>query len=150
MKNDQHGIKRAGTDDAEALAGLAIQMWTDHDPKDLEAEFRKLAKNEEAACFIKCVDEKPVAFAQVQLRHDYVEGTESSPVGYLEGIFVSEGYRKHGYAAQLLSECEKWAKEKGCREFASDCELDNEDSLKFHMALGFEEANRIICFRKDL
>ena len=35
-------------------------------------------------------------------------------------------------------------------EFAGDCELINEDSLKFHMALGFEEANRIICFRKDI
>ena len=125
-------------------------MRTDNDSKDLEAEFRKLVINDEAACFIKYVDDKPIAFAQCQLRHDYVEGTESSPVGYLEGIFVSEGYRKKGYAAELLSECEKWAKEKGCTEFASDCELDNEDSLKFHMSLGFEEANRIICFRKKL
>jgi len=68
---------------------------------------------------------------------------------YLEGIFVSEGYRKQGFAAELLSECEKWAKEKGCMEFASDCELGNEDSVKFHMSLGFEEVNRIICFKKD-
>ena len=143
-------IKRAKTEDAEALADLAKQLWTDHNPEDLEAEFRALAMNDEAACFITCVDEKPIAFAQCQLRHDYVEGTESSPVGYLEGIFVSEGYRKKGYAAELLSECENWAKEKGCTEFASDCELDNADSLRFHMALGFEEANRIICFRKDL
>ena len=36
----------------------------------------------------------------------------------------------------------------GCREFASDCELDNADSFKFHMAVGFEEANRVICFKK--
>ena len=143
-------IKRAKAEDAGILAELAIRMWTDHDPADMAKEFRELVKNEEAACFIKYVDGKPVAFAQCQLRHDYVEGTESSPVGYLEGIFVSEGYRKKGYAAQLLSECEKWAKEKGCREFASDCELDNADSLGFHMALGFEEANRIICFRKGL
>lgn len=143
-------IKRAKAEDAGILADLAIQMWTDHDPEDMAKEFRELVKNEEAACFIKYMDNKPVAFAQCQLRHDYVEGTESSPVGYLEGIFVSEGYRKKGYAAQLLAACEKWAKEKGCREFASDCELDNADSLGFHMALGFEEANRIICFRKDL
>ena len=113
-------------------------------------EFRELLKNEEAVCFIKLVDDKPIGFAQCQLRHDYVEGTESFPVGYLEGIFVAEEKRKHGYAAELLMECEKWAKEKGCSEFASDCELDNEDSLKFHKALGFEEANRIICFRKDI
>ena len=63
----------------------------------------------------KYAEDKPIAFAQCQLRHDYVEGTESSPVGYLEGIFVSEGYRKKGCAAELLSECERWAKEKGCR-----------------------------------
>ena len=39
---------------------------------------------------------------------------------------------------------------KGCSEFASDCELDNEESLQLHRALGFEEANRIICFKKGL
>ena len=35
-------------------------------------------------------------------------------------------------------------------EFASNCELGNEDSRKFHMSLGFEETNRIICFRKEI
>ncbi len=143
-------IKRAKTEDAEALAGLAIQMWTEHIPEDLAEEFRRLVTNDDAVCFIKWLDDKPIAFAQCQLRRDYVEGTDSSPVGYLEGIFVSEGYRKQGFAAELLSECEKWAKEKGCSEFASDCELDNIESFRFHMALGFEEANRIICFRKKM
>lgn len=50
----------------------------------------------------------------------------------------------------LSSRCETWAKEKHCSEFASDCELDNADSLKFHLAVGFREANRIICFQKKL
>lgn len=143
-------IRKAGTEDAGVLAGLAIQMWPDHTREELEEEFRKLLTSDEAACFIKYADGLPIAFAQCQLRHDYVEGTESSPVGYLEGIFVSEGYRRKGFAAALLSECEKWALEKGCTEFASDCELDNTESLRFHLSLGFEEANRIICFRKDL
>ena len=150
MKSDKYMIKRARIEDAEALAGLAIQMWTDQVLEDLTEEFRQLVMNDDAVCFIKYVDDKPIAFAQCQLRHDYVEGTKSSPVGYLEGIYVSEGYRKKGYAAELLSECEKWAKKKGCSEFTSDCELDNADSSRFHMALGFEEANRIICFRKDI
>ena len=143
-------IKKARVEDADTLAGLAIQMWKDNEPEELAEEFRKLVNNEEAACFIKYAIDQPIAFAQCQLRHDYVEGTDSSPVGYLEGIFVAEGYRKKGYATELLSECQKWAKEKGCTEFASDCELDNEESLKFHMSMGFEEANRIICFRKGL
>ena len=150
MKSGKSMILRAGIEDAEVLADLAIQMWTDHDLQELAKEFRRLASNDEAVCFIKYADGKPIGFSQCQLRHDYVEGTESSPVGYLEGIFVSDGYRKKGCAAELLSECEKWAKEKGCTEFASDCELGNADSVRFHMSLGFEEVNRIICFRKDL
>lgn len=150
MKSDKNMIKRASIEDAEVLADLAIQMWTDHVLEDLTEDFRHLVMHNDAVCYIKHVDDKPFAFAQCQLRCDYVEGTESSPVGYLEGIFVSEEYRKHGYAAELLSECEEWAKEKGCTEFASDCELGNADSVKFHMSLGFEEANRIICFRKGL
>ena len=143
-------IKKAQAADAEILAGLAIQMWENHDPAELAEEFRDLAEKEDAACFIRYADDRPVAFAQCQLRYDYVEGTDSSPVGYLEGIFVSEEYRKNGFAAELLEECEKWAKDKGCTEFASDCELGNESSLKFHLSVGFEEANRLICFRKEL
>ena len=143
-------IKRAGVKEAEILAGLAVQMWTDHTLAAVADEFRKITEQEDAVCFIKYVDDKPVAFAQSQLRYDYVEGTESSPVGYLEGTFVAEKYRKRGYAAELLAECETWAKEKGCTEFAGDCELVNEGSLQFHRALGFEETNRIICFRKDI
>ena len=149
-KSDMDRIKRAGTEDAQVLADLATQMWTDHAPEDLTEEFRRIVMKDEAACFIHYVDDKPIAFAQCQLRHDYVEGTESSPVGYLEGIFVSEGYRRKSHASRLLSACEKRAKEKGCSEFASDCELDNTNSFRFHLALGFEEANRIICFRKKL
>lgn len=50
----------------------------------------------------------------------------------------------------LLMACQNWAKEQGCVEFASDCELTNEESLRFHLNMGFEEANRIICFTKKL
>ncbi len=143
-------IKRTEKEDAAILARLAVQMWPEHDPEELRKEFRELIRNKDAACFLKYADDRPVAFAQCQLRHDYVEGTDTSPVGYLEGIFVEEGHRKKGNAAELLVDCEKWAKEKGCAEFASDCELGNVGSLRFHLAMGFEETNRIICFKKEL
>jgi aminoglycoside 6'-N-acetyltransferase I len=68
----------------------------------------------------------------------------------LEGIFVAEDYRRQGIARALLRACENWSKEQGCTEFASDCELTNTESLLFHLKLGFLEANRIICFTKEL
>ncbi len=143
-------IKTGDQKDIPLLAELAILMWEDHSIRELEKELAEIMAKEDACFFIKYEQDFPIGFAQCQLRHDYVEGTDSSPVGYLEGIFVREDFRRRGYAGELLRECEKWAKEKGCREFASDCELVNEDSRRFHMALGFCEANRIICFTKEL
>ncbi len=143
-------IRKATQNDVRILAELAINMWSNHTLAELQSDFSGIVENENAACFIKYVDNMPVGFAQCQLRYDYVEGTNSSPVGYLEGVFVSPEHQQKGYAKELLPECERWAKEMGCVEFASDCELDNINSLNFHTAVGFEIANRIICFRKDL
>jgi len=143
-------IRQAAKEDAFELARLAIQMWEDNEVEELAEHFERLLTDEEAACFMKYEDGKAVGFAQCQLRHDYVEGTETSPVGYLEGILVEEAFRHKGCAKELLAECEKWAKSKGCTEFASDCELENEESLRFHMAMQFEEANRVICFKKNI
>ena len=143
-------IQRATEHDTEVLAGLALLLWDNHDVTELREEFAELLKSEEAACFLACESGVPVGFAQCQLRHDYVEGTQTSPVGYLEGIFVRPEFRHRGLAKQLLGACESWAKEKGCMEFASDCELGNDASLNFHLSVGFAEANRIVCFTKTL
>ena len=143
-------INRAEISHAAAVAKLALLLWPEHTLEELTGEFEELISQDEAACFLAYAGDTAVGFAQCQLRHDYVEGTDSSPVGYLEGIFVREDYRHQGYAKKLLSACEAWAREQGCTEFASDCELTNTDSLKFHLSVGFEEVNRIICFTRKL
>lgn len=143
-------IRKAEMKDLDRVVCLANMMWTDASAEELKEEFVENLKNGTAQFFLKYEHEEAVGFAQCQLRNDYVEGTETSPVGYLEGIFVKEGFRNKGYAKELLSECEAWAKEKGCLEFASDCELDNKGSFCFHKAMGFTEANRIICFTKRI
>lgn len=143
-------IRKANIKDAAILGDLASRLWPHHTSAEMEAELAALLIKEDVAAFL-CFEEKAaVGFAQCGLRHDYVEGTNSSPVGYLEGIYVTEGCRGRGYAAMLLRACEAWAKEKGCREFASDCELGNAQSLAFHLKTGFVEAGRIICFTKQL
>ena len=143
-------IRNALLSDAATVAALAQQLWPHHEAAQLQEEFEPLLEDANAAVFLAFSDDMPVGFAQCQLRHDYVEGTASSPVGYLEGIFVAPAYQKQGIARALLASCEKWAKEQGCVEFASDCELSNTHSLRFHLSMGFEEANRIICFTKKL
>lgn len=143
-------IIRAEESHCASMAALAVRMWRGSTPDELTADFRQLVAKEDAAVFLLREDGQNVGFAQCQLRRDYVEGTDSSPVGYLEGIYIDEAYRRRGCARELLTVCEQWARDKGCTEFASDCELDNTDSLAFHLSVGFEEANRVICFVKRL
>lgn len=142
-------IRKAAPTDSITLAILASRMW-EHDPAELAPEFAELTASPKAACFLALDSDKAVGFAQCQLRHDYVEGCETSPVGFLEGVYVEDGYRRSGVARALLTACEDWARSVGCTEFASDCELDNHDSLAWHLKAGFEEVNRTIWFAKKL
>lgn len=142
-------IVEAEVKDAPEVARLSLLLWPEHDKEEMEQEFRELIKKDDAAVFL-AQEGETVGFAQCQLRRDYVEGAESSPVGYLEGIFVTESCRNRGYARALLAACQDWARARGCTEFASDCELTNSESFAFHLRMGFLEANRIICFTKRL
>lgn len=143
-------VREAGKQDLDVLANLAVQMWDENSVSELIAEFSEMISKGKSQFFLKYENDIPIGFAQCQLRYDYVEGTKTSPVGYLEGIYIKDGYRRKGYAKELLTECESRARSNGCREFASDCEIDNTASLHFHKAMNFTEANRIICFTKTL
>ena len=142
-------IRKATTDDFAQVAVMMTELWPDNAAEEMLEELY-LLDEEGSVFFLAEENHVPVGFAQCQLRHDYVEGAEHSPVGYLEGIYVRADFRKQGLAKELLVACEQWARELGCLEFASDCELDNTDSMNFHLNCGFEEANRIISFTKKL
>ena len=143
-------IRRANVDDVRAVAWLACLLWPHHTLLEMEEEMEGFLNDSDSAIFLAVEDGAAVGFAQAALRHDYVEGADHSPCGYLEGIYVIEAYRSRGFAAQLLNACENWAREQNCFQFASDCEISNNASLIFHLKCGFCEANRIVCFIKEL
>lgn len=90
-------IKKATVEDGEVLAGLAQLLWDGHDLKELTADFVKQLNDKGSACFLAYEAEAPAGFAQCQLRRDYVEGTASTPVGYLEGILVRPEFRRRAW-----------------------------------------------------
>lgn len=79
--------------DIESVAKLAALLWEDNSVSDLINDFSELIAKGKVQFFLKYENNIPVGFAQCQLRYDYVEGTETTPVGYLEGIFVKKDYR---------------------------------------------------------
>ncbi|MFC0010706.1 aminoglycoside 6'-N-acetyltransferase [Devosia nitrariae] len=91
-----------------------------------------------------------LGFAEAALRHDYVNGCKTSPVAFLEGIYVRPDTRGRGVARKLVAAVEAWAAGLGCTEFASDAALDNVQSHAMHKALGFTETQRVVYFRKSV
>lgn len=143
-------IRRASRRDLGSVTALAALLWPGHAHAALEREMAACLDARHCALFLALLGQGAAGFAMCGLRHDYVEGTHGAPVGYLEGIFVKEPYRRQGIALRLLGACEQWAREQKCAEFAGDCALPNAASRLFHLKAGFMEVNRIICFAKTL
>jgi len=142
-------IIKAKNEHLATVAQLAAELWPDNSAEEMLEELYQLDE-ESSVIFLAEVDNMAVGFAQCQLRHDYVEGTDHSPVGYLEGIYVMPGHRMQGLARALVETCKDWARAQGCSEFASDTPLHNVESQAFHQALGFTEAERIVCYTQQL
>ncbi len=109
-----------------------------------------LARPEDRAAFIAHEEGKAIGFAEASLRRDYVNGCETSPVGFLEGIYVETGWRNRGIARELVEAVKRWTLEQGCSELGSDALVDNHASHQMHNALGFEETERVVYFRQVL
>ncbi|TAH67132.1 MAG: GNAT family N-acetyltransferase, partial [Anaerolineaceae bacterium] len=140
-------------DNVKDCARLAHALWPDNEYEELMDEFMDIIGSDKEECFLYYEDEDTkeyLGFTHVSIRFDYVEGSDSSPVAYLEGIYVLDDYRRRGIAHLLVKRAEEWSRSKGFSEIASDCLLENYFSIDFHKSLGFEEANRLVCFIKRI
>lgn len=99
-------IRQAEKNEAMRVAELALLLWPNNDLAAFTKEFKTWIEDDEALILLALDQDYAVGFAQCQLRHEYVEGTDSSPVGYLEGLYVKEAYRMKGIANELVKSCE--------------------------------------------
>lgn len=93
-------------------------------------------------------DGSAAGFVEASRRVDYVNGTSTSPVAFLEGLYVTPSARRQGVARALVAEVERWAAAQGCSELASDSPLENVTAHGAHRALGFQETERVVYFRR--
>lgn len=151
--NTEPTIETCTVNDLESWAALRVVLWPHHSLVDHRAELAEALASEscEATAFIaRNASNEAVGFAEATLRHDYVNGCSSSPVLFLEGIYVRPSDRRKGIARLLCDAVADWGKSLGCTEFGSDAALDNAASHALHAALGFAEAQRVVFFRKSL
>lgn len=148
-------VRQAISQDAAAWAALRAALWPEEDPDELREEAAGYFEGTMpdtllAAIFLaEASDGALLGMLELSLR-PYADGCASSPVPYVEGWFVAEGQRGRGIGRALIQAAEDWARAQGYDEMASDAVLENRASERVHKALGFEEVERAIRFRKDL
>lgn len=147
-------IRELKKTDFQQWSALRTLLWPDCPITETEEAFHSYftkTRNKKQKILVAGNDAgNLVAFLEGAIRSDYVEGADTSPVGYVEGIFVVTEYRKRGSGQSLVDQFSSWVKSKNITEMGSDCDLDNMDSLHFHIAIGFKEVSRYIHFIKKL
>lgn len=137
--------------DRDGWLRLRVDFWPDHvatHAAEIDQSFEGTLEVP-AAVVVAEEDGHLIGFAELSIR-PYAEGCLTHHVGYLEGWYVGSPRRGTGVGRALLEACERWARDQGCTEFASDASIDNESSRQAHLACGFDDAGLIRCFSKAL
>jgi aminoglycoside 6'-N-acetyltransferase I len=143
-------IVRADAAHIQEWAALSTEMFPAESREDWERQCVEFLDKGQEVGFLCRLDGCAVGYLNVSIRRDYVNGTDSSPVAFIEAVYVKPAYRNRGIARRLMAEAERFARDNGLSQIASDCLLDNTDSEQFHKSCGFAEAERVICFVKNI
>jgi aminoglycoside 6'-N-acetyltransferase I len=139
--------------DAAAWLPMRHALWPEGSLEEHAIEIERFFAGQarEPLAVLIAEDERgrPLGFAELSIRA-YAEDCSTDRVAFLEGWYVTPESRRGGVGRRLVQASEGWARAQGCREFASDALVENEVSIAAHKALGFADAGRLQCFRKDL
>ncbi|MCL2819640.1 MAG: GNAT family N-acetyltransferase [Oscillospiraceae bacterium] len=138
------------TNNLKEYVDLAMLLFPDEEYKEEYEMYKESFKTDKEMGYLYQADNKYVGMMHISVRSDYVNGTDTSPVLFLEAIYVLPDYRKKGVARKFIEFAENIAKEKEITQLASDCLLENTISELFHKSCGFREEERVICFVKDV
>ena len=148
-------IRPPGEGDCAEWAAMRSQLWPEFDAAEMLAEAKafiagtKLQTVDFALIALTDENQTPVAFIEVSIR-PFADGCASQPVPHVEGWYVKPSARGRGIGKALMASAERWARERGFTELASDTEVKNAASLAAHERCGFVETERLVKLRKPL
>lgn len=143
-------VRMPEREDFDEWLRLRTSLWPECAAEQHELEMGSvLADADRATVFVAAGDGVLVGFVEVAMR-PWAEGCDTAPVGYVEGLYVAPAARGTGVGKALLRAAEAWAADRGCREMASDTEVDNERSRALHRSLGYAEGAVLVHFHKQI
>ena len=147
-----HFIRPVGPADAPSWQRMREALWPDESgdhAREIASYFSGRRTNP-AEVLIACLGSgAAIGFVELSIRA-YAEGCTTDRVAFVEGWFVDAAHRGQGIGASLIAAAEEWGRASHCTELASYTHTFNESSIYAHNALGFEEVERLVAFRKSL
>ena len=143
-------VRRAVVTDKPEHARMRAALWRDEDPAELESDLDDFLADPTQVAFVAERSEgRLCGFAEASIRR-YANSNDEAPCAFLEGWWVDEVDRRAGVGRALVAAVENWARGLGFTELGSDSLLDNALGHAAHRALGFEERESVVYFRKQL
>ncbi len=125
-------------------------LWPDADVAELDGEVAEMLADPNQPVFV-AAREGGALCGMVEARvRAFANGVDEAPCAFVEGWWVDADMRRTGIGRDLIAHVEDWARSRGFHELGSDAELNNTVSHRAHTALGFEERERVVCYRKLL
>ncbi|MEO7368912.1 MAG: GNAT family N-acetyltransferase [Gemmatimonadaceae bacterium] len=144
-------VRRYEESDWPEWLRMARELFSEGDIEDDIAEMHDFLARPDGAIIVASRERGgPLAgYVEVGAR-SVVDGCATSPVGYIEALWVDPDVRRQGIARALLDAAEKWSADQGYKEMGSDVLIENEVSHETHRKAGYTEVSRVITYRKEI
>lgn len=146
LQRGQFVIERAALADLPDWARMREELWPGAGMDAHLHDAQALVNRPDVAVFVARESGKLRGFCEVSIR-PYVNGCETAPVAFVEGIFVEASSRKSGCGRMLIEAAMEWAAAKGLRELGSDTEIENHASIDAHERWGFQCTEQVQYLR---
>ncbi len=126
------------------------RVYSSLDDEFHEIEMKKIVDNRDWFCyFLENDNNKILGMVELSSRN-IVDGCLSSPVAYLEGLYLKKQHRGMGLGREAIEIIKNWCKKKGFTELGMDTEMKNVEAQKFFKAIGLHETYRIVQYRVEV
>ncbi|MEO0586875.1 MAG: GNAT family N-acetyltransferase, partial [Planctomycetota bacterium] len=130
-------IRELRADDREAWLAMSRALFPDEADMDAECaeDFDFYLSRPDVVALVAEEQGSSSLLGMIQIEtRSYAEGCGRGAVAYVEGWFVRPEHQRSGMGRALLAAAEAWAIARGHRQLGSNCLLDNEVSLRAHLA----------------
>ncbi|MEZ4773117.1 MAG: GNAT family N-acetyltransferase [Bacteroidia bacterium] len=150
-------VRKPYIEDMPAWTAMRKILWPHTTPSDNQEEAHRIFsgypiedEEETGAFMLEGPGGELVGFIEVSM-YATLPYYPEKPVGFVEGWYVAEAFRRKGGGRKLMEAAAEWASRRRCRVLGSDTEVWRKESVAAHTGTGFAIVHRegeTIFFRR--